>query len=188
MIVCARQGCLSISETDILGFPCTIVSSWQRFAQHDSMDPAFLVSTLHASGGGVTCTSAKSTFPVHNLSFVSMPQPAWVSLLTVCIPLWLQSTHLLIGTSSRIARRVTKHAFRKRNDEFSALRSPPRSPDLDPIEHLWDAVEEEVLGMNVQLTNVKLPGEHDPASLRNVSRTLSNPIDSGHSRGGSSQC
>ncbi len=37
-----------------------------------------------------------------------MPQPTWVLLLTMSIPLWLQCTHLLMATSSKIMHHVTK--------------------------------------------------------------------------------
>ncbi len=36
------------------------------------------------------------------------PQPTWVLLLTMSIPLWLQCTHLLKATSRRIMYHVTK--------------------------------------------------------------------------------
>ncbi len=36
-----------------------------------------------------------------------MSQPTWVLLVTMSIPLWLQCTHLLMATSSRIMHHVT---------------------------------------------------------------------------------
>ncbi len=39
------------------------------------------------------------------------------------------------------------------------LKLPPPSPDLNPIEHLWDVVEREIRIMDVQPTN--LPQLHD---------------------------
>ncbi len=38
-----------------------------------------------------------------------MPQPTWVLLLTMSIPLWLQCTHLLMDASSSIMHHVTNH-------------------------------------------------------------------------------
>jgi len=43
----------------------------------------------------------------------------------------------------------------KHDNEFTALQWPPQSPDLSPIEHLWDVLEREILIMDVQPTNLQ---------------------------------
>ncbi len=41
--------------------------------------------------------------------------------------------------------------FLEHENEFTLLKWPPQSLDLNPIEHLWDVVEREIHIMDVQL-------------------------------------
>ncbi len=45
--------------------------------------------------------------------------------------------------------------FLEHDDEFTLLKWPPQSPDLSPIEHLWDVVEREIRIIDVQPTNLQ---------------------------------
>ncbi len=63
--------------------------------------------------------------------------------------------------------------FLEHDNEFTLLKRPPQSPDLNPIEHLWDVVEREIHIMDLQqLRDAIMPIW--PKSLRNVSNTLLN--------------
>ncbi len=43
----------------------------------------------------------------------------------------------------------------EQDNEFTLLKWPPQSPDLNPIGHLWDVVEREIHIMDVQPTNLQ---------------------------------
>ncbi len=45
--------------------------------------------------------------------------------------------------------------FLEHVSEFTLLKWPPQSPDLNPIEHLWDVVELEIRIMDVQPANLQ---------------------------------
>ncbi len=68
--------------------------------------------------------------------------------------------------------------FLEHDNEFTLLKWPPQSPDLNPIEHLWDVVEREIHIMDVQTTNLQQLCDALmtiwPTSLRNVSNTSLN--------------
>jgi len=44
--------------------------------------------------------------------------------------------------------------FLEHDNEFTVLKWPPQSSDLNPIEHLWDVVEQELRPLNVHPTNL----------------------------------
>ncbi len=81
------------------------------------------------------------------------------------------------ATSSRIMHRhkaqIISDWFLEHDDEFTLLKQPPQSPDLNPIEQLWDVEEREIHIMDVQTTNL-LSCQYGRKSQRNVSNTLLN--------------
>ncbi len=63
------------------------------------------------------------------------------------------------ATSSRIMHRhkaqIILDWFLEHDNEFTLLKWPPQSPDLNPIEQLWDVMEQEIRIMDVQTTNLQ---------------------------------
>jgi len=45
--------------------------------------------------------------------------------------------------------RINSDWFLKHNSGFTALKWPPQSPDLNPIEHRWDVVERELYALDM---------------------------------------
>jgi len=49
---------------------------------------------------------------------------------------------------------IISNCFFEHDNEFTVLKWPPRSPDLNPIKHLWDVVKQELRALDVHPTNL----------------------------------
>jgi len=87
-----------------------------------------------------------------------MPRPTWALFLTMSIPSWPPCTHPLMATSSSIMHHVTNsNHFKLVSWTWQwvhCTKMASQSPDLNPIDHLWDLVEQELCALDVHPTNL----------------------------------
>ncbi len=136
------------------------VRIWRK--EHESMDPSCLVSTVQAGGGGLIVFRTFSWHTLGPLVLIEHRLNAtdYLSIVADHVHPFMTAVYpSSYATSSRIMHHVTKLKFSdwfiKHDNELTLLKWPPQSPDLNPIEHLWDVVEQDIRIMDVQLTNLQ---------------------------------
>ncbi len=146
-----------------LDFCCDIQMVGSEFKEHESMDPSCLVSMVQADGGGVMVWGI---FSWHTLG----PLVPTEHRLNTTVYLSIVADHVhpfmtTVYSSSDVyfqqdnapchKAQIISDWFLEHDNEFTLLKWPPQSPDLNPIEQLWDVVEREIRIMNVQPTNLQ---------------------------------
>ncbi len=145
--------------------------------------PVWWVSTVQA-GGGVMVWGVFSWHTLGPLVPIEhrLNTTVYLSIADHVHPFMTTVYHLLMYFQQDNAAchkaQIISDWFLEHDNEFTLLKCPPQSPDLNPIEHLWDVEEREIHIMDVQTTNLQQLCDAImtiwPKSLRNVSNTLLN--------------
>ncbi len=150
------------------------------------MDPSCLVSTVQAGGGSLMVWGIFSWYTLGPLVPIEhhLNATAYLSIVadhdhpfrTTVYP--SSDDYFQQDNAPCHKAQIIPDWFLEHDNEFTLLKWPPQSPDINPIELLWDLVEREIRIMDVQPTIcsncVMLSCQYGPTSLRNVSNTLFN--------------
>ncbi len=156
---------------------------WRK--EHESMDPSCLVSTVQAAGGsGVMVWGIFSWHTFGPLVSIEHHLNTTVYLSIIADHVHPFMTTVYTSTDGYFQQdnapchkaQIISDWFLEHDNESPLLKWSPQSPDLNPIEHLWDVVEREIHIMDVQPTNLQQLCDAIMSiwtkSLRNVSNTL----------------
>ncbi len=158
------------------------VRIWHK--EHESMDPFCLVSTVQAGGGGAVvwgifswhtlCPLVPIDHCFNATAYLSIVADHVHPFMTTVYP--SSDGYFQQDNAPCHQAQIISDWFLEHDNEFTLLKRPPQSPDLNPIEHLWDVVEREIHMCSRQICSncVMLSCQYGPKYLRNVSNTLFN--------------
>ncbi len=127
------------------------------------MDPSCLVSSVQAGGGGVMVCGKFSWHTLGPLVTIEhyLNATAYLSIVADHVHPFMTTVYLSSDgyfqqdNAPCHKAQIISDWFLEHDNEFTLLKWPPQSPDLNPIEHRWDVVEREIWIMDMQQTNLQ---------------------------------
>lgn len=137
------------------------VRIWRK--QHESMDPTCIATTLQAGGGNVMVWGMFSWYGMGPLIRVDkrLNAQGYLSIIADQVhPIMLMmypATDGVFQHDNAPSHRagIVDRWFEEHDSDFSVLSWPAQSPDLNPIENLWDEVERGIRKLNPLPSNLK---------------------------------
>ncbi len=133
---------------------------WHK--EHESMDPSCLVSTVQAGGGVMVC----GIFSRHTLgplvptehclnitAYLSIVADRVLPFMTTVYP--SSDGYFQQDNAPCHKAQIISDWFLEHDNDFTLLKWPPQSPDLNTIERRWYVMEREIWIMDVQPTNLQ---------------------------------
>ncbi len=124
------------------------------------MDPSCLVSTVQAGGVIVWIFSWHILGPfvliehcLNPTAFLSIVADHAHPFMTTVYP--SSDGYFQQDNAPWHKAQINSNWFLEHDNEFTLLKWPPQSSDINPIEHLWDVVERDIRIMDVQPTNLQ---------------------------------
>ncbi len=171
--------------------------NWTRFLlRHSDVGSEFgvknmkawiILSCLNGSGWWWWCNGVGDIFLAHfgpfSTNWASFNTTAFLSIVADHVhPFMTTVYHLLmyfqLDNAACHKAQIISDWFLEHDNEFTLLKRPPQSPDLNPIEHYgmwWDGRFTSWMCSRQICSNfVMLSCQYGPKSLRNVSNTLLN--------------
>ncbi len=149
------------------------------------MDSSCLVSTVQAGGGVIVWEIFSRHTLVHLVptehrlnatAYLSIVADQVHPFMTTVYP--SSDSYIQQDNAPCHKAQIISDWFLEHDNEFTLLKLPPQSPVLNPIEHLWDVVGQEIRKMmcsrQICSNCVMLSCKYEPKSLRNLSNTLLN--------------